>query len=51
MLCTMQHCVLHYLNQFCFYVANCFVTEIVYLGADQDVFAWYVSSPWDVHHC
>jgi len=51
MLCTAEHCGLHYLNQFCLYVANCFVPEIVDLCADQDVFAWYESSAWDIHHC
>lgn len=51
MFCTAEHCGFHYLNQFCLYVANCFVTEIVDLCTDQDGFAWYESSAWDFHHC
>lgn len=51
MLCTAEHCGFHYLNQFCLYVSNCFVFEIVDPCTDQDGFTRYVSPVWDIHHC
>ena len=51
MVCTAEHCGFHYLNKFCLYVANCFVTEIVDLCTDQDAFAWYVSAALDFRRC
>jgi hypothetical protein len=49
--CTGWHCGFHYLNQFCFYVANWFVSAVVDLCADPDVFAWYICSPWNFQLC
>jgi hypothetical protein len=42
---------LYYLNQCCFYIADWFVVQIVDLCIDQDVFTWYISSPWNIQHC
>lgn len=48
---TSWNCVFYYLDQCCFYIADWFIVQIVDLCTDQDVFTWYISSPWDSHHC